>query len=881
MRTILASFVRHWRLVKQDFKHEHLSNQRPNSLGNVFTEQVDRFLARNGYTREDIQIWASALATKRVSTAVQKLFQSESATHRPLPVSLLLLFLRRNDLGPTSVRHLVEYSWRRTTSNQVAVTSIDAAESSQSLDGVTPSPLDETTLFTLIVRLLRHARRALPEAFVIIAAIFTDGVGQCPISSVGPTDSDKLARLESLYNRVLALISLPSPQAPFHSVQHQERAQFDVLQNMAAHKPPIGVTREGYRAIVAVQLANKKTAQERDWASLKSLSWPPWKEDKTGFDVEKGPGYGTSRASTAVKRMLEAGYGVARWDKVAGIFAGWDLDGSPTIQTRASHLHEAQVKPLREPSPKEKKFPSQPVEEHKSVWVGRIRATRTVQESWACFLSYTDMRAKPDQDVYHAMFEKIHAENIRQRKQQRTEQPGILRQDTHKKADFVGGDGREVMAVPTSPKEGTYVRSEPVTIERLALDMVRAGVYPTGNCLAFLIHTAPSILLGLRYLRWGTNNDNALQSLLSRQPADDPRLEKVPQTILAAFLSFLCKFPHRHFVLQKGETPDVPLLQHAVRLLQARRPRYRPAWQVVLATLASNRKIYLGPSPFSRVNANPVERYSIMQRILREHKGIGLEPDASTFMTMCTGLEKAILHALLQQSTSTVTLSLSSYSISMPGIEPVPVLTPSKILDDSMRTDICRQFYTLMGAPPVSGLELIPATPPEDDSPPAEPIVPLLPTLLASPHGQVLHGLIRVLGLLPHCKGLVELLRWMVVHREEINKAAEMPRNGLASRRRALVAARVFCQRSWRKRFQAEVAKDGQVTADTREEEENDAESRLGSGVLAVEGPAGPRRGRRTTKKLRDLIESVEEWGGWPTDAECEAYVGNRHFPKD
>ena len=193
-------------------------------------------------------------------------------------------------------------------------------------------PISEHTIVVMVIRFLRHARNVLPEACVSITAMLTKHVnGQ---RSGSPTASRKpppIARLTFLYNSMLSLLALPSSVSPFLSTSAQQRAQYNILRTMNEFDPPLAIDREGYRAVIRVQIANKKTSQERDWAYLKARSWPPWKEDKDGNDVEKGPEYGMSQASQVMKQLEEAGYAVHPWELSADILAGWDTDRSPYV----------------------------------------------------------------------------------------------------------------------------------------------------------------------------------------------------------------------------------------------------------------------------------------------------------------------------------------------------------------------------------------------------------------------------------------------------------------------------------------------------------------------------------------------------------------------
>ena len=77
---------------------------------------------------------------------------------------------------------------------------------------------------------------------------------------------------------------------------------------MKRFKPALAVTRERY-SVTSVQLQHPKTQSEREWAKMKSSSWPPWKESKLGINEHVDAEYGISRA----------GYPEQAWEKTAGV----------------------------------------------------------------------------------------------------------------------------------------------------------------------------------------------------------------------------------------------------------------------------------------------------------------------------------------------------------------------------------------------------------------------------------------------------------------------------------------------------------------------------------------------------------------------------------
>ena len=896
LQTILARYID---VVYESPLPQHEIEANPLSEATVeaiLPEESRTLLYAKGYTLEDLREWASIIMTKSVQAGAEKFLEHvtdgldrDEETYKPLPSFLLLIFLQRTDIGPTALRYLVVYAWHQLRRKRNLQLHCDTGYSTSKYPA-----LNDSTMFIMFVRLIRHARQIWPAALVSIAAMVTTNLEKPDGSPRSATSKRKervnLQRIEYLYNQTLVLLSHPSPITPFHSVRHQERAQFDVLQKMATHRPPLAVTSNGYRAIVTVQLRNRKTPRERDWAQLKSKAWPPWKEDKTGLDADKGPDYGVSRALEAIHRMHEAGYKGGLWEKVAQILAGWDIDGSPTIQTRAVHPHRSGSqsdldKGVRGPDIEGPNFDP----DHALIWAARIRTTRTVQEAWACFLAWEDRKLRPNQDVYLAMFEKLHYEEQRRKAEAH---PVIT---IGQRVD--AGDRREVFPVPESPKEATYVRTHPPILDDLATDMYSKGVLPQGRCLDFLLTNTSSLNHGLKYLDWASRTDSTILPLLSFDVGPDQAYHDVDERTLTAFVALLTKSSSSHFhrllvkrrVINQDEIPMTIFadpIHYCGNLLKARKLRYRPAWHILLLALGNpNVKIHvnLGEPDLGRRQIN---RYRLWRSTLAEMRGTGLELDAETLRVLCVGLGQTIPSLLDIQDDSTMPLqvveapsaggqlTLQSDLTDRKGAGPESEHTPnipqpsnpisadaladiSKVLKE-IRPFICKIFYNLMGTKNTGAQEF--------HSSFKDPSSPMHPTLLAEPSPQVLHGMIRVLGFLQSWHALVELVQWMVVLQKEVLAATEMPRNGRRSLRNAIIAVRAFCERSWL--FLEADATDAGL-------DEMRPTSKVSVPMVRAESAAP----KKVIDRLRKQIDGVEGWGGWPSDEEVREYCRDRRFP--
>lgn len=517
-------------------------------------------LKSRGYNHADLQLWASIYCEPQSEVAAVKLlarsgFITDPSEHanKPLPVFLILQLLTRNHMTPAALRCLLIY-----TSCELDRKRSLSIENSGSGSGPSLYPtVNESSMLIILVRLLRHARECLPEAVPTIGKLFiayTEARAQSQSLNNAKLYHKRLREITYLYNRMIGLLGIPSKLRPFHAVAFHQRAQFDLVQAMAKYTPALPISFEAYRGVVNMQLANKKTEQERDWDSLKARSWPPWKEERTGFDAEKDVEYGTSRALTVLNRAREAGYGFAAWadgatdwDQAAKILSGWHVDGSPTIQTRSFVV----IRSRRRRRGWRMRTSRRLIINYSAdkdrddlgtaaVWTARIRATRTIHEAWACFLALSNNACRvPSVDVYFAMLEKLAYPPANPVSAARI----MLDDDDSLMDDEVAlnsGDRRETMSEPISPKEATYVSIKPPSFDGLATQMLQAGFLLSWPRLAFLLTHTATFELGLMYLETAAQKRPELSLLVGETISGGASL---PSTIVSSFINFLCRFP--------------------------------------------------------------------------------------------------------------------------------------------------------------------------------------------------------------------------------------------------------------------------------------------------------------------------------------------------
>jgi hypothetical protein len=758
--SILARYLEHHtdtRMVDSEFRYTSLE------LG---------VLGSQGYTPQDVGQWASCLVESRSNVAA-KIF--ELGTGRP-PLFLLLLFLRRKHIRVFAlgivIRHLIY---------RAKVESISWA-----------------ALKIIVIRLLRHTRELWPESMPWIASFFTTEARRLHDDEGGanPISHRSLSDVTQFCNNYLMLISLPATARPVVFASHQEKAQFQILQYMASSSPAIVVTSLGFRSVTRNQLAHAKTPQEREWAELKGPSWPPWKENRTAMDEDKGYEFGASRASKILHRMYEAGYGGRIWEDMAQVYAGWDTDSSPTIQTRTSlprfshqYRDSAYLRSL--------------------LWAGRIRTTRTRREAWACFLSQESSGEAAHPNIYLAMFEKIYYRQV-----ERSDRPDFPSDSAQGSAErdntLLPGDMKEVSPDSPSSLHQVYI-SEPVPIyPQLLRRMFAANIKPSNRLLAFLLDTCNDFEMGLDLLAMAKNafNGGVGRILAGIHDDNDTTVQSIPGYLFASIIQFLCRFGHfdqpppRKLVFLPPDEHMFQLklnrqyvVEYAHMLLQYYRPRYRPAWAALVAVLVQHK---------GSEQAGNTARYRLICDMLEQMEEIDLDVDGEIFRLACT---------VTIYAAQTVNQGAAS-------------IEDARHLFYTGSARLRTLFYGLVGA----NADMQSSTTDQD----AGTIVP--PHI---PGPAELHTYVRALGILRDYEGLYSFSTWLTKHHTGVTARAEAQRSGSQILFRTLVALRL--------------AVDG---------------GRLSSGLnYAPDAPED------IALLIKQQIDGVEEWGGWPAQEYVDMYA--------
>ena len=930
-KELFVQYLRHVEpLLEYQTRTKNPNNDTPQldaALLRVFDDYAVKKLAKSGYDVTDFMDWAWILKAETAEKAAKRLTilthsgVQKQGFFRSVPHFIFLFLLRRGQTSARSLRLLLVYVWKwmeqsGKTANAMALQnpSKDMANDVSTVRFVTDDPLlmREDMFMVMVIRLLRLARQVWPAACESIVALlcrYLDGVHFHQNASLSADQAlDDEARLTFMYNTILRLLSLPSSLHPFQSAFFQQRAQFSLLRRMNTFNPPLLVDRKGYRAVVSMQLMHKKTLREREWARMKAKSWPPWKEDKLGIDASIGVEHGISRAKEVLRRAREAGYAADDWDGAASILSGWDTDGSPTIQTRSVPV-TPQNRLL------ESSLNSRDDNRFAPLWAARVRATRTLDEAWSCFLSYKDQAKVLRPSVYYAMFEKLVYDAKRK-------SSGSISQASDE--ETLPGDGNEVIPAPESPKEATYVRVPPPNLDEFSQMMTNDGIRLSGRFLLSLLANAHSFQAGIRYLEASDLAPETVSFLLNGDVSRDVEalamINTFPQSLLAGFIRLLSRFaptlsdkqsydrfalidtglhlpldedktyPSHAISLENGSqsqlqsestSPQSRLfnpLSRAFQLLLAIKPKYRPAWYHLLRALANSGTTTQVVSRFADQDHQDIKTWKLICRLLEEMKELDMPVDLEGFLVICIGLEKSIFaaeklsrneayrqhkgHDKVDDDTrKSIDLVLSS------GLSLIKAIFKDTVVADERQQSIPPSLKSEKSEidneiqRTDSAAERLDDGAGHDESTDTNGFLPpacLLPKLLEVPRPAELHAFIRVLGLRRDYNGILDLIEWMSFFADDINTHANEQRNGRNMMRRCLTAVRVFLERSWMQMrdlgFEPCVAEYG--------------------GIVVEADPASV----ELINAVREIVLENKHWGGWPSDEEVEEYCSKGKF---
>ncbi|EEP82572.1 predicted protein [Uncinocarpus reesii 1704] len=894
--TIVANYIRYvdpHLSLESSTLHDKSPDTRPLDMAllRVFDNKTMDYLSQRGYSPSDVMAWAWILLSPQPVTAAMRLdalnqasSRNKLASSKRTPMFVLMFTLRRERINLKAFDLLLVQSWNMLLENPPSKAMLQSLPDKQPMHPLKPVWIDagdDTTVMILFVRLVRLARRISPEALLSLSQMFTTMFG---VDAVGAAINDKLTRrLIEYYNKFLALLAIPCRMEPYASTVVQQRSIFHLLREMTRFYPPLAVTREGYHAVTRNQAARQKLPAERKWAEFKAKSWPPWKEDKLGIDVDRGVEGSKSKAMGAIAHMKEAGYSPTRWDRIATILAGWDLDGTPTIQTRSflpkpniyrmRDQHTTWLKSNSKEAAIELSLGSRPEDGYSDIWAARIRATRTMREAWACFLSCRDQGFRITNDIYLELTEKVIYHSH------------LKESSIPRSTEVLPGDGKEVYPEPSSPRDMIYVRSEPPTLEALAQHLLTTKTKFSRRLSVLLFRHLTSFKLGLECLSHCELSQQQIDALISpfshEVPSRRRHLDCIPDDVFASFIRFLCRFTgpsmpfsgepkfslSRLFPIvypkpkedkgssntQREITVDESLA-HAISLVRLRMPEYLPAWNYLLASLANTRLPADSHAPL------------LMQQILAwrevrevviwmERRNISL--DATGFQSVCEALSRFLL--TIRNKGRSMEFSPSQHTLGNPIRHPSS--TATELVTTS--TDLVKRKFDQMVL--AKDGPLFPSAS-EEVVVSRSPNYPILPSMYTVPSPFTLHAFVRVLGLAADFESLVILLKWMTRNASDLKRAMAKINGGKRSLRQTVVAVRVYFEKdpSFTACSASAEIENGYLDSDLRPHSDED---------VVPEWTPSPIEA--LYREAQAVIEGSDCFSPWPTDNEVRDYVAN------
>ncbi|KAK0290715.1 hypothetical protein LTR35_000148 [Friedmanniomyces endolithicus] len=847
------------------------------------TSSEDAFLRKQGYGKPDLEVWARIVSMRDPLDAANSLAELVRASNgKHVPVFLLTFLLRRDEFKSRALCVLLEIC-PRLLDGHLRRTGLTA-----------PS---ENTIFVIFVRLVRHAREVWPSGMQPITELLLAYLPKASMAHIAP-----LNNLTNMLNKAMHLLSLETAAAPFQDNPHQEAAIVRILRFMTEHQPQLQITRDGYRAVVRIQLAQKKTPGEQQWADLKALSWPPWKQNRTAMDADiTALEHGTTAAAATLRRMREAGYRPTEWERTAELHAGWDVDGTPAIQRRA----------LLGTGSTRFRFQS-------AVWAARIASTRTAQEAWAAYLASEDALVPASDDVHSAIVQKLYGEEQRQRMSADREKSED--EPTEQRERLRPGDAKEVDPLPPSTHLYTYTRLPVPTVEGFVRHLQDRQFQLGHGALAFVVAHAARLRLGFRYLQASSSHIPGIDTLLSFDL--DASTAAVSDPLFTAFIKLLCRFSNVPLNTLGGKARSASFLSHkplsrdgnmfhalnphhpivfALELLRARGTTSHQAWNAILQALSRNAT--LESMRFLRVadtfssaerdlldwSRGAIKVYGLVTRTLSLLQDVHTDLDSPGFHCLCLTVENLAIGCwtVLRSDNDEANAPRRIRSFGL--IEPTATQDANALLRSSSHVKQLKGIFdTLIGVGPNTAKSpYSPST--EDDSsprppPPATALPPPNPLpLLHIPSTAVLHAYVRALGWMADHAGLLSLIRWIVAHRDEVNTQWSRERTSREMLRKALTALRVFLERSW--------LRETEVRKQTDQGEHCSASAGVGSeadDASAASPPPDPKvqnlrmlegaASAEVRDEIEALVNGVDSWRGWPTDEEVARYCRHRRF---
>lgn len=814
------------------------------------TSEESKWLDKLGFRTTDVHFWTEILLETRIEVAAQHVFDSTEnpsaigGRHTEVPWFIMNFLLRREDVNAKALRLFLAFAWKVLDTRFHDLKHGKADSNTQIVSS--------RMIMTLCVRMIRHALTAWPQALPEICSLATTHLldVRLDINSIrgSALKPSSLSSLAFKCNRILSQVSVPAKIQPVLSSIYQQRAQFNVIRKMMEFQPSLPISREGHRALTKVLLLLKKDSQERDWASLKPRTWPPFKVSKTRFDDAKDKEYGLSKAGRSIEYMQGYGYPMLTWDYIAQVYTGWGPDGSPTVQSRE-----------RTPLVPRSKGGEPP---DSQLHAAMITSTRTIPEAWAAFLKFDNPYVK-EQAPFTAMFRRLLANDVESGGEtdslhRPTKRPGELAHQENVLS--APGDGREISAPPTSPLETMYLPSDPPSAQSLLEEQLARGIPISPHQMSFMVAEAPSFHFGIDVwsagkIRWFRNDafiwtSDHLLLLRSENSGYLERMPDLPDDLLAAFVKLLVSFPTagtsllapfreptwRPKSVRLWDLKTDHVFVYAYRMLLNYRPARSLAWNHVLRALTAGGSLrYILADPPLHSTSMPLVAWSLTVDLINEMDRSSVILDhAGLQYASHTAFNAGLAVRMLGLSRETAAGNVTPLALNASQAE--REYEEAKLVMQNGSSFLRRRFINLVGLDKDADVF-------KKDWQVTHRGIPMH---LAIPTPLVLHQYLRALGVFGDHEGILTLVKWMVDSAKSLDELAEASLNGSLRMRRLLVALRVFLECPSRDSM---LVKRGIEMASASEDM-----------IMLV------------TK----AVESVEIWDGWATDDEVDQYCAQQ-----
>ncbi|KAM5450152.1 hypothetical protein MaudCBS49596_004526 [Microsporum audouinii] len=818
---------------ESDFNH---------ALLRVFDDNALAYLSKRGHYVGDVMAWSWILATPDAFTAIMRYKRLAQETR--VPMFVLMFLLRRIDIDELSFDLLLKQCQVVLKSMvQTKPHSSDMEPSSSSMPEQLLKNGDRAVVIAILTRLANLARKVAPRTLVNVAKMFTSTFASLTATKdLGQLGPKKARRITVLYNKFIQRLAGWCRVEPYHSAKVQQKAVFHILREMETFNPPLPVNKATYQAITQILLACTMTKAEKQWDSFKAVSWPPWKEDKLGIDAEKTEG-SKSKAMESITQMQQAGYHFTEWDRAASVVAGWDTDGTPTIQKRTrlpspnSDLEGQYLHPDPEPL----------------VWAARIRATRTLREAWACYVSSQQQNVPLTEQIIHEIVEKLISYERIQDQFNQLEEFG-----SQAPISVPSDGGKEVHPEPTSPRDVIYVPSEPPTLPQFLQQTFSRDFPLPDKVLVLVLRHTSSLKQGLDYIDHSTLTDDQIHALFAPSSKNSQErmkaLNSIHDVMFSAVIRFLCRcashstvnrIPNRTealnamFPILVPGCSDLELTQgraltHAVFLMEQRVPRYMPAWHNVFKAIAIGSRPY---HDFRRLELAPgvnrVFAWEETLRLVEYMKANSIVLDLRCIQLLCNGLV-GLLQALRLNPSAVKAGRRAISRLQLPG----PYITLGRPLATRTSNEMVEHALTQLRLHVNQFLPLERGQHSRPLSVDGLSIAPVIPT------PSILHSLIRAFGRGKDRKSIVAILHVLQAEAHELKRVTNERRGGRRMLRRAVIASRAFLEND---------------LTGLREDEECRGRIHQHTHPLVQEA--------------RILVDETDMLAPWPSDEEVDTYI--------